>query len=136
MFCLYVVSAVPMEDRRGPQVPWDCSFRLLWAAMKVLRIKPALSSQSSLIILLNILIIFTQLLRSIPTFLTTHLVSYFFVAHEVCFVLLMHSSVKSVWGQFLLTDTCLEHELYFIGMSYNCFDLWDAEYCDLALLSV
>lgn len=49
--CMYVcvphVCLVPMEVRRGPQTPWVCSHRLLWATQWVLRPEPGSSARAT-----------------------------------------------------------------------------------------
>lgn len=44
--CLCHVCAVPQEGRRGHRIPWGWSYRELWAAMRVLGMKPRSSRRA------------------------------------------------------------------------------------------
>lgn len=49
--CVYVCTPLvcleSVEPRRGQQIPWNWSYRWLWVAMRMLRIKPRFSGKTS-----------------------------------------------------------------------------------------
>lgn len=51
--CMYVhhVLEVPMEGKRGCQIPWKWNYRQLWAAAQMLGIKPGSSRRESPVLL-------------------------------------------------------------------------------------
>lgn len=50
--CTYMhhLHAVPTEVRRGCQIPWDCRYRQLCAAMWLLRVKPGSSVKAAVLV--------------------------------------------------------------------------------------